>query len=112
MEQQGEAQPLIIPTGNIIGGDSKPKKESKTLKEKTKKLYEAITGQNEILNNSYFEARKQSGIIDGRLGNRFYFNNSGRIAKDYRFSTLGLLKEEHQLHNVKRLEEKIKNEKK
>lgn len=112
MEQQGEAQPLIIPTGNIIGGDSKPKKESKSIKEKNKKLYEAITGDNDLLNNSYFEARKQSGIIDGRLGNRFYFNNSGRIAKDYRFSTLGLLKEEHQLHNVKRLEEKIKNEKK
>lgn len=104
-----EPAPLIVPTGSGIGG--KKESKSKSYLQKVQKLQEAIQSDSDMLRQVYFETKKQTGYVEGELGNRVYYNNSYRLKSHYEGTTLSLLNKQIQLNKVQKLEEK-KNSKK
>lgn len=103
--ETADSAPLIVPTGNVIGG-----KESGGLseshKKKIQKLEEAVRTNNHILREAYFTARRETGVLDGSFGNRVFYNNTYKLKAHYKQSSLSVLNREMHLHNVMKLEEK------
>ena len=66
----------------------------------------------EKLNEEYFKYKKEHGMTEGRIGNRYYYNNTYRLKAHYQYTPLYFLKEEIQTQKAKRIQEEMKNKQK
>ena len=66
----------------------------------------------EKLNEEYFRYKKEHGMTEGQIGNRYYYNNTYRLKAHYQYTPLYFLKEEIQNQKTKRIQEEMKNEQK
>ena len=66
----------------------------------------------EKLNEEYFRYKKEHGMTEGQIGNRYYYNNTYRLKAHYKYTPLYFLKEEIQTQKAKRIQEEIEKEKK
>lgn len=66
----------------------------------------------EKLNEEYFKYKKEHGMTEGQIGNRYYYNNTYRLKAHYQYTPLYFLKEEIQTQKAKRIQEEIEKEKK
>ena len=66
----------------------------------------------EKLNEEYFKYKKEHGMTEGQIGNRYYYNNTYRLKAHYQYTPLYFLKEEIQTQKAKRIQEKMEKEKK
>lgn len=64
------------------------------------------------LNEEYFRYKKEHGMTEGQIGNRYYYNNTYRLKAHYQYTPLYFLKEEIQTQKAKRIQEEIEKEKK
>ena len=63
----------------------------------------------EKLNEEYFKFKKEHGMINGKIGNKLYYNNTYNLKANYKNSTLALLNEQIKLNKVQRLKEQTEN---
>lgn len=70
-----------------------------------KKIMETIEKSKDKINESYFKYKREHGMINGRIGKRYYYNNTYNLKANYKYSTLALLKEQIQMNQVQRLKE-------
>ena len=66
----------------------------------------------EKLNEEYFKYKKEHGMTEGQIGNRYYYNNTYRLKAHYQYTPLYFLKEEIQTQKAKRIQEEMKNKQK
>ena len=66
----------------------------------------------EKLNEEYFKYKKEHGMTEGQIGNRYYYNNTYRLKAHYQYTPLYFLKEEIQTQKAKRIQEEMEKEKK
>lgn len=66
----------------------------------------------EKLNEEYFKYKKEHGMTEGQIGNRYYYNNTYRLKAHYKYTSLYFLKEEIQTQKAKRIQEEIENKQK
>lgn len=64
------------------------------------------------LNEEYFRYKKEHGMTEGQIGNRYYYNNTYRLKAHYKYTPLYFLKEEIQTQKAKRIQEEMEKEKK
>jgi len=64
------------------------------------------------LNEEYFRYKKEHGMTEGQIGNRYYYNNTYRLKAHYKYTPLYFLKEEIQTQKTKRIQEEMEKEKK
>ena len=64
------------------------------------------------LNEEYFRYKKEHGMTEGQIGNRYYYNNTYRLKAHYKYTSLYFLKEEIQTQKAKRIQEEMEKEKK
>lgn len=106
-ETEKDPAPLIVPTGNEIGGD---KKKTEAYEVKVNRIKESLRRNDKMIREAYFKSRKDTGVLEGMLGNRFYYDNTPRTKNPmYEKSTIGFLKKERNLRAVQKLEEKLTN---
>lgn len=60
----------------------------------------------EKINEEYFKYKKEHNLINGQIGNKYYYNNTYNLKSHYKYSTLSLLKEQIKMNEVQRLKEK------
>ena len=63
------------------------------------------------LNEEYFRYKKEHGMTEGQIGNRYYYNNTYRLKAHYKYTPLYFLKEEIQTQKAKRIQEEMEKEK-
>lgn len=78
----------------------------------SKKLMEKIEESKDKINEEYFRYKKEHGITEGQIGNRYYYNNTYRLKAHYQYTPLYFLKEEIQTQKAKRIQEEMKNKQK
>lgn len=78
----------------------------------SKKLMEKIEESKDKINEEYFRYKKEHGMTEGQIGNRYYYNNTYRLKAHYQYTPLYFLKEEIQTQKAKRIQEEIEKEKK
>lgn len=66
----------------------------------------------EKVNEEYFKYKKEHGMNEGQIGNRYYYNNTYRLKAHYKYTSLYFLKEEIQTQKAKRIQEEMEKEKK
>jgi hypothetical protein len=74
-----------------------------------KQIIEKCEGK---LNEEYFRYKKEHGMTEGQIGNRYYYNNTYRLKAHYKYTSLYFLKEEIQTQKAKRIQEEMEKEKK
>ena len=62
------------------------------------------------LNEEYFRYKKEHGMTEGQIGNRYYYNNTYRLKAHYKYTSLYFLKEEIQTQKTKRIQEEMEKE--
>lgn len=62
------------------------------------------------LNEEYFRYKKEHGMTEGQIGNRYYYNNTYRLKAHYQYTPLYFLKEEIQTQKAKRIQEEMEKE--
>ena len=62
------------------------------------------------LNEEYFRYKKEHGMTEGQIGNRYYYNNTYRLKAHYQYTPLYFLKEEIQTQKTKRIQEEMEKE--
>lgn len=62
------------------------------------------------LNEEYFRYKKEHGMTEGQIGNRYYYNNTYRLKAHYKYTPLYFLKEEIQTQKAKRIQEEMEKE--
>ena len=62
------------------------------------------------LNEEYFRYKKEHGMTEGQIGNRYYYNNTYRLKAHYKYTSLYFLKEEIQTQKAKRIQEEMEKE--
>lgn len=62
------------------------------------------------LNEEYFRYKKEHGMTEGQIGNRYYYNNTYRLKAHYKYTPLYFLKEEIQTQKTKRIQEEMEKE--
>lgn len=92
------------PKDNMFG--KKPNLFESRLKEK-----QIMEKCEEKVNEEYFKFKREHGMINGQIGNKYYYNNTYNLKANYKNSTLALLKEEVNLNNAQRLKEETEKEK-
>ena len=78
----------------------------------SKKLMEKIEESKDKINEEYFRYKKEHGMTEGQIGNRYYYNNTYRLKAHYQYTPLYFLKEEIQTQKAKRIQEEMEKEKK
>ena len=78
----------------------------------SKKLMEKIEESKDKINEEYFKYKKEHGMTEGQIGNRYYYNNTYRLKAHYQYTPLYFLKEEIQTQKAKRIQEEMEKEKK
>lgn len=78
----------------------------------SKKLMEKIEESKDKINEEYFRYKKEHGMTEGQIGNRYYYNNTYRLKAHYQYTPLYFLKEEIQTQKAKRIQEEMKNKQK
>lgn len=78
----------------------------------SKKLMEKIEESKNKINEEYFKYKKEHGMTEGQIGNRYYYNNTYRLKAHYQYTPLYFLKEEIQTQKAKRIQEEMEKEKK
>ncbi len=73
---------------------------------------EKIEESKDKINEEYFKYKKEHGMTEGQIGNRYYYNNTYRLKAHYQYTPLYFLKEEVQTQKAKRIQEEMKKEKK
>ena len=93
------------PKDNMFG--QKPNLFESRLKEK-----QIMEKCEEKISEEYFKFKREHGMINGQIGNKYYYNNTYNLKANYKNSTLALLKEEVNLNNAQRLKEETEKSKK
>ncbi len=78
----------------------------------SRKLMEKIEESKGKINEEYFKYKKEHGMTEGQIGNRYYYNNTYRLKAHYQYTPLYFLKEEIQTQKAKRIQEEMKNKQK
>ena len=65
----------------------------------------------EKLNEEYFKFKREHGMINGKIGNKLYYNNTYSLKANYKNSTLALLKEQINMNKTQRLKEELEEKK-
>lgn len=78
----------------------------------SKKIMEKLEESKDKINEEYFKFKREHGMINGRIGNKLYYNNTYNLKANYKNSTLALLKEQRNLNKAERLKEELENLKK
>lgn len=76
----------------------------------SKKLMEKIEESKNKINEEYFKYKKEHGMTEGQIGNRYYYNNTYRLKAHYQYTPLYFLKEEIQTQKAKRIQEEMEKE--
>ena len=94
--------------------DGKPKDnlfgKKPNLFERRQKIIENIESSKDKINEEYFKYKKEHNMLEGKIGNKYYYNNTYRLTSHYEYSTLHLLKEEIESEKISRLKEKTEND--
>ena len=75
----------------------------------SKKIMEKIEESKDKINEEYFKFKKEHGMINGQIGNKYFYNNTYNLKAHYENSTLALLKEQINLNKVQHLKEQTEN---
>lgn len=78
----------------------------------SRQIMEKIEESKNKINEEYFKYKKEHGMTEGQIGNRYYYNNTYRLKAHYQYTPLYFLKEEIQTQKAKRIQEEMKKEKK
>lgn len=78
----------------------------------SRQIMEKIEESKDKINEEYFKYKKEHGMTEGQIGNRYYYNNTYRLKAHYQYTPLYFLKEEIQTQKAKRIQEEMKKEKK
>lgn len=78
----------------------------------SRQIMEKIEESKNKINEEYFKYKKEHGMTEGQIGNRYYYNNTYRLKAHYQYTPLYFLKEEIQTQKAKRIQEEIEKEKK
>lgn len=78
----------------------------------SRKLMEKIEESKDKINEEYFKYKKEHGMTEGQIGNRYYYNNTYRLKAHYQYTPLYFLKEEIQTQKAKRIQEEMENKQK
>lgn len=73
----------------------------------SRKLMEKIEESKNKINEGYFKYKKEHGMTEGQIGNRYYYNNTYRLKAHYQYTPLYFLKEEIQTQKAKRIQEEM-----
>lgn len=74
-----------------------------------KEIMEKIESSKDKINSEYFKYKRENNMIEGQIGNRYYYNNTYRLTKNYKYSTLSLLNEEIESKKISRIKETLEN---
>ena len=77
----------------------------------SKQIMEKIEESKNKINEEYFKYKKEHGMTEGQIGNRYYYNNTYRLKAHYKYTPLYFLKEEIQTQKAKRIQEEMEKEK-
>ena len=78
----------------------------------SRQIMEKIEESKNKINEEYFKYKKEHGMTEGQIGNRYYYNNTYRLKAHYQYTPLYFLKEEIQTQKTKRIQEEMEKEKK
>lgn len=78
----------------------------------SRQIMEKIEESKNKINEEYFKYKKEHGMTEGQIGNRYYYNNTYRLKAHYQYTPLYFLKEEIQTQKAKRIQEEMEKEKK
>ena len=78
----------------------------------SRQIMEKIEESKNKINEEYFRYKKEHGMTEGQIGNRYYYNNTYRLKAHYKYTPLYFLKEEIQTQKAKRIQEEMEKEKK
>ena len=78
----------------------------------SRQIMEKIEESKNKINEEYFKYKKEHGMTEGQIGNRYYYNNTYRLKAHYQYTPLYFLKEEIQTQKAKRIQEEMKNKQK
>lgn len=78
----------------------------------SRQIMEKIEESKNKINEEYFKYKKEHGMTEGQIGNRYYYNNTYRLKAHYKYTSLYFLKEEIQTQKAKRIQEEMEKEKK
>ena len=70
-----------------------------------KKIREKIEESSQKITDEYFKFKREHGMTEGQIGNKYYYNNTYRLRQHYENTTLSLLKEQININKIKRFEE-------
>lgn len=73
----------------------------------SRQIMEKIEESKNKINEEYFKYKKEHGMTEGQIGNRYYYNNTYRLKAHYQYTPLYFLKEEIQTQKAKRIQEEI-----
>ncbi len=74
-----------------------------------KQIMEKIEESKNKINEEYFKYKRENNMIEGQIGNRYYYNNTYRLKAHYEYTPLYFLKEEIQTQKAKRIQEEMEN---
>ena len=78
----------------------------------SRQIMEKIEESKNKINEEYFKYKKEHGMTEGQIGNRYYYNNTYRLKAHYQYTPLYFLKEEIQNQKAKRIQEEMENKQK
>ena len=76
----------------------------------SKQIMEKIEESRNKINEEYFKYKREHNMIEGQIGNRYYYNNTYRLKAHYQYTPLYFLKEEIQTQKTKRIQEEMEKE--
>ena len=78
----------------------------------SRQIMEKIEESKDKINEEYFKYKRDNNMINGQIGNRYYYNNTYNLKAHYKYTPLYFLKEEIQTQKTKRIQEEMKNKQK